>query len=75
MILALATACESGGQPAAPGPVASLRAAAAKTASVSTHTTMTVPQVEVSGDVDPSARNLALADPDGVKLLWTVRDT
>jgi hypothetical protein len=64
-ILALAVGCDSAGVPekrttAGADALAEVRAAAVKTASVPAHVTMSVPRVEVSGDVDPSGKTLAL---------------
>jgi hypothetical protein len=60
-LVAVAAGCDTGEPDSSDGdPLAELRAAAVMTVSVPTHLTMTVPQVEVLGDVDPSAETLAL---------------
>ncbi len=56
--------CDSGGD-AAPAPAAGdalgqVRAAAAKTAGVPAHVTLSTPNVEVAGDTDPAGKALAL---------------
>jgi hypothetical protein len=63
-LLALAAGCDPGGE-ASPAPpaadaLAQVRAAAAKTAGVPAHVTLSAPNVEVAGDTDPAGKALAL---------------
>lgn len=63
-VLALAAGCDSGGgassEAPAGDPLTQVRAAAAKTAGVPAHVTLSAPNVEVDGDTDPAAKVLAL---------------
>ncbi|HLL69281.1 MAG TPA: hypothetical protein VK453_26735 [Micromonosporaceae bacterium] len=67
-LLALAAGCDSGGgpgggassEPPAADALAQVRAAAAKTAGVPAHVTLSAPNVEVAGDTDPAGKALAL---------------
>ncbi|MDH6465648.1 hypothetical protein M2302_005850 [Micromonospora sp. A200] len=64
-MLTSAAGCDSADEPTSrptdePDPLAEVRAAAGRTASVSTRTTMSVPGLEVDGEVDPVGRTLAL---------------
>ncbi len=68
-LLALAAGCDSGGD-AAPEPpagdvLAQVRAAAAKTAGMPAHVTLSAPNVEVTGDTDPVGKALTLAVTTG----------
>ncbi|MEV4764541.1 hypothetical protein AB0J89_18155 [Micromonospora chokoriensis] len=68
-LLVLLAGCDSGGKvnpaPAPADPLAQVRAAAAKTAGVPAHLTLSVPNVEVAGDTDPVGRTLALTVTTG----------
>ena len=66
-LLALAAGCDSGGDaapepapPPAADPLSQVRAAAAKTAGVPAHVTLSAPNVEVAGDTDPPGKALTL---------------
>jgi hypothetical protein len=63
-LLALAAGCDSRGdttpEPPAGDALAQVRAAAAKTAGVPAHVTLSVPNVEVAGDTDPAGKALTL---------------
>ncbi|MCF0093761.1 hypothetical protein [Micromonospora sp. MH99] len=68
-LLVLVAGCESGGkgspEPAPTDPLAQVRAAAAKTAGVPAHVTLSAPNVEVAGDTDPAGRALTLSVTTG----------
>ncbi|MEH1167337.1 hypothetical protein V6V47_18320 [Micromonospora sp. CPCC 205539] len=63
-LLVLVAGCDSGGnsspEPATVDALAQVRAAAAKTAGVPAHVTLSVPNVEVAGDTDPVGKALTL---------------
>lgn len=79
-LLALVAGCETAGdaspEPPAGEPLAQVRAAAAKTAGVPAHVTLSAPNVEVAGDTDPPGKALALTtttSADGEKTESKVR--
>jgi hypothetical protein len=63
-LLALAAGCDSGGdaspEPPAGDALTQVRAAAAKTAGVPVHVTLSAPNVEVAGDTDPAGKAMTL---------------
>jgi hypothetical protein len=70
-VAALVAGCTGGDEPAAGGTdaLSEIRAAAARTAGTTAHVTLSVPRVEVTGDVDPAGKAMALdvttEDTDG----------